>query len=72
MYDVIITEDIIRDVNKTHWTRERNTATKRLAIYRAELLERQADITLNPDRIARLIQNGELGELGTWSESLGI
>ncbi len=72
MYDVPITDHIIQYVNKTHWTIQQNTATNRLAVYRTELLERQVEITLNPDRIARLIQNGELGELGTWSESLGI
>lgn len=70
LYDVIITDEIIQDVNRTHWTLQQNTATERLAVYRAELLERQVEITLSPDRIARLICNGVLGDIGTWSESL--
>lgn len=72
LYDVIITDKIIQDINRTHWTLQQSTATERLAIYRAELLERQVEITLSPDRISRLIRAGELGDIGTWSESLGI
>ena len=70
LFDAVITEDIINDVNRTHWIRQRKVADQRLAGYRAELLERQLEITLNPDRIARLIRNCELAELGTWSDSL--
>jgi len=69
VYDnVSVTADMIPCVNKTHWKRQCETAIKRLAMYRTELLERHLEITLNPDRIFRLIKNGELGEPGTWSE----
>lgn len=71
-FDVVITDEIAQDINKTHWSMLRKMATEALAVYKSELLERQMEITLNPDRIARLIRNGELGELGTWTESLGF
>ncbi len=67
-----ITPEIITYINTEHERLCRQWVSDRLAVYKTELLERQLEITMNPDRIARLIQNGELGELGTWSESLGI
>lgn len=67
---VDITPEIMEYVNMENERLFNKWLCDRLAIYRAELLERQAEITLNPDRIARLIQSGELGALGTWGESL--
>lgn len=71
-WDTDITPSDIIHVNTVHANRQYTIARERLAIYRHELLERQLEITMNPDRIARLLQSGELGELGTWSESLGF
>jgi len=64
-----ITPEIITYINKEHERLFREWLFNRLAVYRPELLERQMEITMNPDRIFRLIQNGELGPLGTWSDS---
>ncbi len=66
---VEITPEIITDINHQHEILFREWLSSRLTVYRMELIERQAEITLNPDRIARLIRNGELGELGTWGDS---
>lgn len=72
VHDVIVTEEIMHNINKTHLLRMQKTVDSRLAVYKQELQERQMEITMNPDRIDRLIRNGELGELGTWYESLGL
>lgn len=66
-----ITPEIIEYINLEHFRVFQTWLSSRLAVYRAELLERQVEITLNPDRIVRLIRNGELGEIGTWNDSLG-
>ncbi len=70
-WDAAITPSDITHVNHVHLKRQYSCASERLAVYRTELLERHVEITMNPDRIARLIRNGELGELGTWHDSLG-
>jgi Leucine-rich repeat (LRR) protein len=67
---VEITPEIMEYVNMENERLFNKWLCDRLSVYRSELLERQLEITLNPDRVSRLIRNGELGELGTWSESL--
>jgi hypothetical protein len=64
-----ITPEIITYINNEHEHLFRKWICDRLAIYRQELLERQLEITMNPDRISRLIQSGEIGPLGTWYDS---
>ncbi len=67
-----ITPEIITYINKEHECLFRKWLVDRLAVYRTELLERQLEIAMSPDRIARLVRNGDLGEIGTWTESLGF
>lgn len=64
-----ITPEIITYINNEHERLFRKWICDRLAVYKTELLERQLDITMNPDRISRLIRTGELGHLGTWYDS---
>jgi hypothetical protein len=66
-----ITPEIITYINNEHARLFMKWLSDRLAVYKVELLERQLEITMNPDRISRLIQNGELGPLGTWYDSFG-
>ncbi len=64
-----ITPETITYINREHEYLFRKWLSDHLDVYRTELLERQLEITMNPDRISRLIQNGEIGPIGTWNDT---
>lgn len=67
-----LTADMLEHANVQHKQIMQRECTKRMDIYRTELHECQLAITLNPDRISRLLKTGELCELGDgrWADIL--